>query len=190
MFLLASPAFAFPLDCERGVSAEYEFALMRAEAAIVTLDPEELDDATRLARDLLRCVEKPLGPLDVARLYRLGGIAKFVTDDWVGASVAFGVARAIAPETTLPVELGAPIRRLWDAIPPPTGQTAPLPPPSEGRIVIDGAAATTFPTDRAYVVQWMRDDGSVRSTWIVEKGGVPGYPEAVEPPPKGRRRGQ
>lgn len=178
-------ALAFPVDCDQPTPpGAVHAALSRAEAAIDALDADALDEATRTARLAVICVEEPLDRSQWARLFRLDGVARFVGDDWVSAVSRFEAARALDADATLPENLGAPLRRVWDAVPPPTGATMVLPAPSEGWIEVDGVRADRAPADRVYALQWMRADGSVHGTWIVAEGAIPAYPRAPAP---GRR---
>src|SRR5262245_20706846 len=97
-FLLANAAHATPVGCDATMDKEsFDYLLLRAEQAIGMLDPEELGESTDRARDLVRCLEATLSRVEVARLYRLSGIARYVNDDLVEAVKDFSVARELDP---------------------------------------------------------------------------------------------
>ncbi|MEQ1570393.1 MAG: hypothetical protein ABMA64_32460, partial [Myxococcota bacterium] len=175
--MIAGVAHATPIGCDVTVDKEsYDFLLLRAEQAIGMLDAEELGESTDRARALAACLEVELTPTEVARLYRLSGIARYVNDDLVEAVKDFAVARALDPSAAIDPQLGKPLRQTYDAVPPSSGERVPLPRPEEGWLVVDGTRDDQAPADRGYLLQWVRDDGLPHATYLVEKGQIPTYP--------------
>jgi hypothetical protein len=175
----SSVALATPVDCDSAVEKSVvDQLIVTAETAIAQLDSLALSDAVDRARLLVKCVEVPLSPDEIARLYRVSGISRYVGGDLVNSVTEFAVAKALQPDAPINAELGKPLRMTYDAVPPPTGDLTPLPAPRDGWLQVDGTRADTAPADRGYFLQWVGDDGVVHGTWLVDAGATPLYPTA------------
>lgn len=174
-------ARATPLNCSATVEkAELDEALGQAETAVGALDETALAEAVERARGLVLCVDAELRAPDIARLYRLSGISRYVGGDLVQSVAEFEVAKALAPDGVIDPKLGRPLRMTYDAVPPPTGETRVLPPPTNGWTDVDGGKTDNAPIDRGFFLQWVGDDGGVRGTWLVGEGDEIPYPMGAE----------
>lgn len=177
LLFFARSALGAPVGCDAPVErAVVDQLLDQADASVVALDAPALAEAVDRARMLVVCVDAELPTATIAHLYRVSGISRYVGGDLVNAVIDFEVARALAPEATIDETLGKPLRMTYDAVPPPTGLLTPLPPPVDGTLVVDGAKAPAAPADRAYFLQWVGDDGTLKATWLMAEGAAPPYP--------------
>jgi len=147
-------------------------AILSAEQAIRDSDRAALEGAERDAERLVRCMESPLRPADVASFMRLKGIALFVRKERDAAGAWFAASRRVEPSYSLPEALFPerhPLRRAFEDSPPEPGDTARLPRPAEGALAVNGRTATDLPEDAPWVLQWSDAGGRVQLTTFGER---------------------
>lgn len=150
------------------------------EAAWTELDQERMATADGELVAAVGCISSALTPLDASRFFRVHGYALFVAGQEEAALAAFRAARAIQPHYALPSTLAGPthpMRVLWDEAEhlPIDSPPIPLPPPSEGWLVVDGKTTDVAPTNRDYLFQRLSATGAVAATSIQRMGTVPTY---------------
>lgn len=175
--IVVSAAWAAPAPVDacavRTRAAALEAALGDGDVAVRMLDADALQRALDQATAVLPCLEDPLYPDQIARLYRLRGVQAVVGDDPAAAAAWFRGARDLLPAFRVDETLGQPILEAWAAAVP-SDATIPLP-RADGAWSVDGRPATAAPTDHPWTLQWLGTDGAVRATAILESG-------ASEPP--------
>jgi hypothetical protein len=176
---IAAAAGATPEGCAAPVDLDaFDEAIANAEAAIATLDQQELEHAARRAREAATCLDTLLPARQIARLYRASGVALFTAGDPAGAWDAFAVAKELDPEYELDPALGPPMRKLYGAVPA-RSERAEVGAPISGWGVVDGRATSDAPSARPYFAQWFEADGTVRENFLVPTGAPPPYAKAL-----------
>jgi len=143
--------------------------------------PASFAEAMGGARAVLGCVNQPLPGSTASRLLRLRGLEAFLGRDTPTAAAAFNAARAVDPAITLPDSMapaGNPLRAVWDTQLDPGPGTA-LRGARRGQLYVDGATATSVPTERPFVFQWI--DGVRVEGGITTADALPSYPRARHP---------
>lgn len=151
--------------------AELSQALLDGEQAIRDSDLAALDAAEAESESLLRCLESPLGPADVASFMRLKGITLFVRKERELATSWFSAARTIEPSYSLPEALFPeqhPLRRAFEEAPAADASGTRVPRPKEGSIAVNGRPGQELPEAMPWVLQWWDAVGDVRVTTFGE----------------------
>ncbi|MFN7145579.1 MAG: hypothetical protein ACK4YP_17520 [Myxococcota bacterium] len=144
----------------------------RALAAYADLDLDTFAIAESSARRLAPCLTEPATPSAAWELHVVHGLAAWVDRDADRTRAAFRGARATSPAGDLSPLLapdGSHARVLWVAAGMDgEGPVVAAPP---GRWGLDGADhATSFPAERAALVQRFTRDGRVVRTWYFPEG--------------------
>jgi hypothetical protein len=166
-------------------SADAFLVLERAEAAFQTLDLPAFRTETDAIAATVGCLREQLPRDLIARVHRVEGLRAFVDGDQTRAAGAFAAARAIEPSYRFPetlVPADHPVQVQYLATDPGLVPRAPMLPPVDGRLEIDGRAETGLPEDRPAVVQWIRADGSVPNS-VYHWAGGPVFPYPTAPLP-------
>jgi hypothetical protein len=166
--LLASVAAG--ADCP----AALEQLSAQAEAGISAfedMDAEGFEQAVVEVEEMVACPESAVDGLVASRLHLLMALDAYTDQESERAREALRAVLAADPSFSLSSGLapwGNPLREIWDkARRDDAGPTADLAKPTEGSFYVDGLPATTRPSDRPFVLQWIDDGGHVRwSDWL------------------------
>jgi hypothetical protein len=169
-----------PTECGGPVSVEALVAsISDATGAFANLDLDGFGARTGMVWDQLPCLSEALTPLDVADVYKLRALDALLAQDDERVRDSLRSARAAAPDYRLPASIapkGHPLKIAFDEVGDDMSPREDLPVPSEARVLVDGQAVLTRPTDRAAIVQLVTIDGAVAWTQMVEEGAaVPAY---------------
>jgi len=140
-----------------------------AERATRDLDREALVAADARVASRLACLEEPLDPNLVASIFRTRALTLFVVKDREEAVRWMIAARAADPGFVWPLSLvpsGHPLRREFETVSVAQTSLVAIPRPSDGWIEVDGRRTRGLPSNRPWILQWRRADGSVGATAI------------------------
>ena len=161
-------------------------ALPVAEAlqGFAAMDAERFAGARDRASSALPCLTEPLAPPEAAAFHGLMALDAFLRQDDAAAVNSFRAALsadswyALPPDT---VPEAHPIRVQFQVAESLTGSiSTELPDLSPDSINVDGAPATTAPTDRPAILQRMVESGAVADTAYVPAGSpLPAWSQQV-----------
>lgn len=140
-------------------------------AAFEDMDAQGFEDSILLVREMVACPEAAVDGDLVLRLHLLMALDAYTDQDIERAQEAFRSV-LVADPTWRPsssmAPRGNPLRQVYDAAAKDAGSpSADLAEPTEGSFYVDGLPATTRPSDRPFVLQWIDDQGDVRwSDWL------------------------
>lgn len=184
LLVSAAPAQADDAACTAPTSTGDVLAAMElAEAAYADADLAALQAAEQRALSTLPCVQETVSRTLVARFHRTMGLAAFVRAETERSERAFAAARRIEPGYSFPAEVvppGNPVLDHYQALSIDRPLTTPLDPrPADGRLLLDGRAATTRSASWPVIAQVLDDRGSVQTTaWIWPDQDLPAYPRS------------
>ncbi len=140
-------------------------------AAFEDMDAEGFEVAIRQVREQVGCPAAAVDSSIVLRLHLLMALDAYTDQDAQRAQEAFRAVLAADPTWRPPSSLaprGNPLRQIFDAaLRDGQAPSADLAEPTLGSFYVDGLPATTRPSDRPFVLQWIDDDGNVRwSGWL------------------------
>lgn len=172
--MIVSPLLAFlllaPTEAHGGCDpAELDGALSAAEEAFVTGSNDTMDDALSSLKKGLSCTRDPVPPAVCARIHRARALGAWLVTD---SEEALGSLRAMIhadPRFPLPPDLPAqhPLRRLL--IDAQEAQSAWMPAPTPGWVLVDGLRTGAVPVGQPYVTQRLKDDGQAQKARIVDQ---------------------
>lgn len=151
----------------------------RGERAFVERNPNGVYRATDEVRASLACLDHPVLPADLARIYVLFALRAFLERDRDAAIDWFEAARGVRPDQPLPdpsLPENHPLRELRRSVStaPPARQA--LARPEEGWIVVDGVPNGDRPLGRPWLFQWVDPSEEVILSALVAPGApVPSY---------------
>lgn len=177
LWLLASLAQA---ACPTALSAEaLDRKFEAAESAWAALDGAGFKDQTDALSLDLPCVDAKLSAALAARYHRLVGLRSFSDGDNALALGAFKAARAADPGYAFPEGLVPPGHAIRELYGQPLGkaETAKVPRPSVGWVVVDGIDADVYVPSRPTVFQHLTEDGApITSLYRLPGDPWPEYP--------------
>ena len=159
--LLTRSAYANPCDGTLEAVSDEQAATLGSfldmEVAVFRVRLRQVEEA-------VECLDVPIAVEVAAELYRLEALGAFLDRDMDGATVAFGAAKALEPNTKLSevaAPSGHPIDKLWTAAHAAVGEVVSLDVPEGGEAWVDGRAGSARPFERPTVVQLLDPDGLV-----------------------------
>jgi len=172
-------------DCVVQVPPEdVEQAARAVEAAYVAVDEGAFLHAARTLERRLPCTGSPLDPPAVVVVHRAMGLIAFTERRSEAMTASFRAARRI--DDALPTLLDDPSLphwRGWQEAEPSAGPRSLLPTDMHGWLLVDGEEQETHPSDAAWLVQHLDDDGRVLSTAYQQPGDALALSPAPPPPP-------
>lgn len=167
-------------------------AMAAAEASFASMNSTAFADSVATMREILPCVNTPLGTLEAAEVHQIEAYDAFLRRHEDEVVLHFAAMQHSAPAALLPEAIapqGHPLRVLWDSatllLPP---ETTAAPPPRDAALRIDGVPTRERPTDLPALVQLIADDGAVRWTVLVDPGEpLPAYERDLIPDPPAPR---
>ena len=177
LLLSVTAALAAPLaECRRAYATpDVNDALDAAEHYFQAQDAANFREAEGRVLARLECVEDPLVPEVLARVYLLEALRAFLAKDSAAVASALAGMAASSPGYQIPLDLvpdGHPVRKamaragrlLRDPM------VTPLAPMETGWIEADGEHRTDAPTNRDVVLQRFGPDGHVSETAYIHVG--------------------
>lgn len=159
--------------------------LSAAETAMGQLDVETFLAAMDTVAFEVPCLGEVLDRPTIARLHRLQGIRQFVANDEDRAALAFAAARSIEPNYALPTWLvpdGHALRGVYGLVPLENAQSARLPAPRTGSLLVDGQEGLDRPTRWPTFVQVLNSAGQpMASAYLFPGDAPPAYAAAPDP---------
>lgn len=173
-------------------ATDLQRALNEAQAAYAALDIRAFEQARASAADTLSCLGEAISPPLAAAAHRAEAISAFVGDDTQRARSAFRSSLVLQPAYRMPEDVlppGSPLHSLYEearALGPgldePAGLVAGI------TLLVDGADASSVPSERPTILQIVAPDGQIQGTWYLRVGDP--FPEelrgAPTPPPAAR----
>lgn len=170
-WLWAGPGVAFAACDAPTTSRDLQAATTAFHASWAALDVAGVHTAMDRADHALRCIDEPLVAPDVVTWFQLVGLTAFLDDDKPRARDAFRAALAVLPEYDLPSAVAGPDddwTELYETLRGlPDDGRAPLAPPEQGWVQVDGARAGEHPTGRPWLFQQFDGAGRVVATEVV-----------------------
>jgi len=181
---------------EPSTRAAVALPVTEALQGFAAMDGERFTGARDRATAALACLAEPLAPPEAAAFHGLMALNAFLQQDDAAAVNSFRAALAADSWYALPpdtVPEAHPIRVQFQVAESLTGSIpVALPDLSPDTINVDGAPATTAPTDRPAILQRVAESGSVTDTAYIPAGDPlpswnPQVPLVVEPLPTERK---
>ena len=138
-----------------------------AETAWVVMDRASFEQATLQRRELLACLDEPLGPDLAIRLHLHEALAWSLERRTDLSQAAFRAILTLHPDWELPLDVAPEQHRLRQEFAQLRRQELGDPrqpffnPGGEGALMVDGVEADSVPSDRPFVVQVLDDTGAV-----------------------------
>lgn len=179
-FLLLLSAAVAACDVASTVT-DVRRALDTGYHAWVTQEKSSFYVAVTTARSSVLCLKEPLDRSTAARFYFQEALFYFLENNEEGAVESFASVLSTEPTFQLPAAL-APGRhplhaRLASARARTATETAPLPTPATGYVLVDGLRDVGPPTDRSWVFQLVDErDAALQTTWVQRGQAPPTYP--------------
>lgn len=160
--------------------------LDRAEAAYLDLDIDGFSNESSGLIEAVGCLGETLSPSIVAKIHRIQGISAFAANQHELSASAFAAARAIEPDHRFGgIPDGHPMMKRYLLLDPLAIETTQVPAAKSGRLQFDGVESRFRPDSRPVAVQYLDQDGHVRSAGYLLPGDpIIRYPEKEPPPPK------